>query len=166
LSDRPAGCTHSLAATREGRNLGLPPRSASLLVAASLIKRANMAQDSESGGFLAYYENAHRDPLNRWMHHAAHSLALIGIVILFYKPWLGVILALLAFPISWTGHYVFEANTPAFFEPPSRRTVGASAAKKIQVALGGVVWSAVCLWRACQRALHTRDAAPTERDRE
>ena len=112
-----------------------------------------MAQDLEGGGFLAYYDKAHRDPLNRWTHHAAHTLGVIGVLGLFYKPLLGMILALSAFPVSWAGHYLFEKNTPAFFEPPSRRTVGASAEKKIRVALGGVVWSAVCLWRACQRRL-------------
>jgi len=100
------------------------------------------------------------------MHHAAHTLGVIGVLGFFYNPLLGMICALSAFPISWAGHYLFEKNTPAFFEPPSRRTAGASAAKKIQVALGGVVWSAVCLWRACQRALHTTDAGPTEGDRE
>ena len=112
-----------------------------------------MAQDLEGGGFLAYYDKAHRDPLNRWTHHAAHTLGVIGVLVLFYNPLLGVIFALSAFPISWAGHYRFEKNTPAFFEPPSQRTVGASVAKKIQVALGGVMWSAVCLWRACQRRL-------------
>src|SRR5439155_1401891 len=52
-----------------------------------------MAQDLEGGGFLAYYDKAHRDPLNRWMHHTAHTLGVLGVLVLFYNPVLGVLLA-------------------------------------------------------------------------
>src|SRR5207247_8011087 len=61
--------------------------------------RSSMAQDAEGGGFLAYYEKAHRDPLNRWTHHAAHALGVIGVLGLFYNSMLGVIFALSVFPI-------------------------------------------------------------------
>ncbi len=109
---------------------------------------------SVSGGFLTFYDGVHRDSRNRWVHHVAHALALLGILTLFYNIPLGIILVLMAFPISWLGHYLFEKNTPAFFDAPSRHLFGASALKKTQVALGGMVWSAWCLWRAARRRLH------------
>lgn len=97
--------------------------------------------------WLAYYDRAHQNRINRWLHHVAHAVGVVGLVVLFYKLWVGMVLVAAAFPVSWAGHRLFERNTPAFFEPPAARTTGASLAKKIGVALGGIVWSAVSLGR-------------------
>ena len=99
-------------------------------------------------GFLEYYEKAHRNRINRYIHHGAHTVAVIGALALFYKPLIGVLLILAALPVSWSGHYFFERNTPAFFDEAASMTPRASLAKKLQVALGGVLWTGACFWRA------------------
>jgi|SRR5262245_329722 len=96
--------------------------------------------------FLAYYEAAHKRPANRYIHHFAHTLAVAG-VLLFWRPLLGVALVAAAFLLSWAGHYLFERNTPAFFDAPTNSGLGAGFVKKAQVALGGVVWSVACFLR-------------------
>lgn len=99
-------------------------------------------------GFLDYYERAHRNRINRYIHHAAHTSAVIGALALFYKPLIGVLLILVALPASWSGHYLFERNTPAFFDEPVSRAASAAVTKKLQVALGGVLWTGACFWQA------------------
>ena len=66
--------------------------------------------------FLRLYESAHRNQANRYVHHAAHLVALFGIIVLWRRPVLGLLLIAWGFFLSWTGHLVFERNTPAFFE--------------------------------------------------
>ncbi len=99
------------------------------------------------GGFLAYYDRTHQNPVNRWLHHIAHSLAVAGVLTVIFRPWFGLFLLLIAFPVSWSGHHLFEKNTPAFFVPPAHGGWVAVLIRKAQIALGGVVWSAVSLWR-------------------
>jgi hypothetical protein len=105
---------------------------------------------SNLAGFLTYYEAAHRSVANRYVHHVAHSLAVVGVLLL-WRPLLGLALIASAFGLSWAGHYVFERNTPAFFDPSSKGGAMANLTKKIQVALGGVVWSAACFLRLFNR---------------
>jgi hypothetical protein len=96
--------------------------------------------------FLDYYERAHRHRANRYMHHLAHATALAGIMLL-WRPLLGLPLIGCGFLISWAGHYAFERNTPAFFEAAPVSGLRASVARKLQVALGGLAWSAACFLR-------------------
>jgi hypothetical protein len=96
--------------------------------------------------FLAYYDAAHKKPLNRYLHHVAHVVAVFGVFIL-WRPALGVTLIASSFLLSWLGHFAFERNTPAFFDAPSRNGASAGMAKKLQVALGGLIWSAACFLR-------------------
>jgi hypothetical protein len=96
--------------------------------------------------FLSYYERAHQNRANRYVHHLAHATALAGILLL-WRPLLGLALIASGFLISWMGHYAFERNTPAFFEAAPVRGLRASVARKLQVALGGLVWSAACFLR-------------------
>jgi hypothetical protein len=105
---------------------------------------------SNLAGLLAYYEGAHRNVANRYVHHAAHSLAVVGVLFL-WRPLLGLALIACAFGLSWAGHYILERNTPAFFDPSSKSGAVADLIKKIQVALGGVVWSAACFLRLFNR---------------
>jgi len=96
--------------------------------------------------FLAYYERAHRNVANRYVHHMAHAMAGLGILLL-CRPWLGVSLIAAGFVLSWAGHYTLERNTPAFFDPAPQRGFRAGFVQKAQVALGGLVWSGACLLR-------------------
>jgi hypothetical protein len=106
-----------------------------------------MSSPPSLDAFMAYYDDAHRDPRNRAIHHLAHALAVIGAVLLLFRPLLGVLLLTSALPLSWSGHFLFERNTPAFFDAPTGDAPHAGAAKKAEVALGGVLWSLACLWR-------------------
>jgi hypothetical protein len=42
---------------------------------------------------------------------------------------------------------VFERNTPAFFDQTDRGGIKGGTAKKLAVALGGIVWSGACVLR-------------------
>ena len=76
----------------------------------------------------------------------AHVVALVGLLCL-WRPVLGLALIACGFAMSWAGHFLFEHNTPAFFEPASAGGLVASCGKKVQVALGGLVWSGACFLR-------------------
>src|SRR5262249_43548311 len=79
--------------------------------------------------FLAYYERAHRNVANRYVHHLAHSLAGLSILWL-WRPVLGVSLIAAGFGLSWAGHYALERNTPAFFDPATQRGFRAGFCQK------------------------------------
>ena len=106
-----------------------------------------MTGAKSSGGFLVFYEAAHRNPANRYIHHIAHAVAAIGIIGIFWRPVTGASLIVIAFLLSWMGHFVFEQNTPAFFDPADDKSVFGGVTKKLQVAFGGLVWSGACLLR-------------------
>jgi hypothetical protein len=99
-----------------------------------------------TAAFLSYYEQAHRNRANRYVHHVAHFVAFVGLLFL-WRPVLGLPLIACGFVVSWTGHFMFERNTPAFFEAAPGGGIGASLLKKAQVALGGLVWSGACFLR-------------------
>jgi hypothetical protein len=96
--------------------------------------------------FLAYYEAAHRNAANRCVHHFAHALAAVGILLI-WKPLIGVPLIATSFALSWAGHFILEGNKPAFFDSAVEHGVGASLMKKVEVALGGLAWSGTCFLR-------------------
>ena len=100
--------------------------------------------------FLAYYEQAHQNAANRYVHHLAHSVAVVGVALL-WRPFLGIALVASSFILSWGGHYILERNTPAFFDAPAQNAPAAGFVKKVQVALGGVVWSGACFLRLFNR---------------
>jgi hypothetical protein len=108
-----------------------------------------MASEQSVDAFIAYYDNAHRNPINRAIHHLAHAVGVVGAVLLLFRPLPGVLLITVSFPLSWSVHYLCERNTPAFFDPPANGLP--RTAKKLEVALGGVMWSVVCLWRTFAR---------------
>jgi hypothetical protein len=93
--------------------------------------------------FLAYYEAAHRSAPNRYVHHFAHGVAVVGILLL-WKPLIGVPLIVMSLCLSWAGHFILERNSPAFFDPAAAQGVGASLVKKAKVAFGGLAWSGAC----------------------
>jgi len=100
--------------------------------------------------FFPAYEAAHQDPVNRWVHHATHVGAVLGVLLLAggHPAW-GAALVLGALPVNWASHGIFERNRPAFFAPPD-------AWGKVQVALGGLAWTAVTLPRDLARLLGSR----------
>ena len=110
-----------------------------------------MREQPSLDAFIAYYDAAHRNSMNRAIHHLSHAMAVVGVVLLLPRPLVGVLLLASALPVSWAGHHVFERNTPAFFDAPESDAPGAGVAKKLEVALGGVMWSVVCLWRTVAR---------------
>jgi len=96
--------------------------------------------------FLVFYETVHKNSANRYVHHVAHLVAVIGIL-LFWRPMLFLVLIVASFALSWLGHYCFERNTPAFFDKSEAHGIWASACKKLQVALGGIFWTFACFLR-------------------
>lgn len=101
---------------------------------------------SELASFLAYYDAAHRNRANRCVHHVAHAAAVAGVLVL-SRSLIGLALIGGSLLLSWLGHYVFERNTPAFFDASPRRGILAGVIKKLEVALGGVLWSGACFLR-------------------
>ena len=97
--------------------------------------------------FFEYYEAAHQNLMNRYVHHLAHSLAVVGVVMLAFNPLMCLALIVLAFCLSWSGHYLFEQNTPAFFETAELDGIWESVSHHVKVAVGGVVWTFVCFLR-------------------
>ncbi len=97
---------------------------------------------------LDWYDAAHQEPRNRAIHHLAHAIGFIGLVSWPVRWWLMPTLVTVAFLLSWAGHFAFERNVPAFFEPPTAGYPFAGVVKKVRTALGGLVWSARCLLRA------------------
>ena len=96
---------------------------------------------------LRFYEDQHKNPANRWVHHAAHLMAVVGMFGLFIHPLIGSGMILMALPLSWFGHFAFERNAPAFFDNTDRGGLEGGVRKKITIALGGIVWSAACFGR-------------------
>lgn len=100
---------------------------------------------------LAFYESEHRNPANRVVHHLAHVFAVAGFVVIFVAPIAGIAMLAAALPMSWAGHFLFERNTPAFFDKTERGGVSPGAKKKIVIALGGIYWSMTCFVQALRR---------------
>ena len=101
----------------------------------------------ELAAFLREYDEAHRDRTNRLIHHFSHGLSVYGGFLLLDSPPRGAALIAISLPISWTGHWVFERNQPAFFGQPERPGLISSASNRARIALGGVAWSAACFFR-------------------
>lgn len=95
---------------------------------------------------LTFYEAAHQNSLNRYIHHIAHIIAFLGILALPLRPIATIASVVLAFILSWSGHYLFERNKPAFFETKGLSISGVLR-HQTKIALGGVWWSYVCFLR-------------------
>ena len=100
--------------------------------------------------FFTAYEAAHQNPVNRWVHHATHVGAALGVLLLVGgHPGWAALLILGSLPTNWVSHLAFEGNQPAFFAP-------ADAWGKVQVALGGLAWTAATLPRDVSRLIGSR----------
>ena len=103
---------------------------------------------NENSTFFEFYESAHQDRRNRIIHHVAHAVAIAGLLFLPINAVVTLAAIAVAFLLSWTGHYCFERNTPAFFETGTKPGVFRKVAHHVRVAVGGLVWTVACLLRA------------------
>lgn len=100
-----------------------------------------------SKAFFDYYEAAHQNAQNRYLHHFSHSLAVLAIVGFVFEPLICIALIATAFGLSWLGHYLFEKNTPAFFETDEEGSRFQALSHHVKISLGGVLWTFACFFR-------------------
>jgi hypothetical protein len=106
--------------------------------------------------FLVTYDAAHRHPANRWVHHLTHVGVVAGaLAIVAGRPLAGALPILVAFPLNWSAHLLFDRNTPAFFAVREGGGV-AGAGRQALVAVGGLAWTGATAWRACRRLIGER----------
>jgi hypothetical protein len=88
-------------------------------------------------GFMSKYRRDHQNPVNHFLHVAVGwPLASVGVILLPFRPMLGIGLFLLAYAIMFFGHFVFERNTPTVLRSPATPfIVAASVVKRL---LGGI----------------------------
>lgn len=71
--------------------------------------------------FYDFYLSQHQNPVCRYWHYLGLTLNLAGLVFIIVSGqslyWL-LVLPVAGYGCSWTGHYVFEKNTPATFGHP------------------------------------------------
>lgn len=100
-----------------------------------------------SKAFFSYYEAAHQNSNNRYIHHLGHSLAIVAIFVFLAMPLVSITLIAIAFGLSWLGHYLFEQNTPAFFETSELVGWRAKTAHHLKISLGGLLWTIACFFK-------------------
>ena len=76
--------------------------------------------------FWQYYVGEHRKASTRLLHFVGTSsaLVLIAATIVLRQPWLLLAVPVAAYGFAWTGHFVFEKNTPATFRYPLSSLAG------------------------------------------
>ncbi|WP_227874270.1 Mpo1-like protein [Tumebacillus algifaecis] len=67
---------------------------------------------------LIRYQQAHQHPINQLLHYFAFLAALLGWIWLFLDWRVTLILAVLHYALSWTGHFCFEKNQPGSLKSP------------------------------------------------
>lgn len=73
--------------------------------------------------YLAAYEAAHRNPLNKLTHVLGIPIIVASLPLLFLKPWLGLALFVGGWILQFVGHAI-EGNGPKFFQGPVYLLVG------------------------------------------
>ena len=76
--------------------------------------------------FYTFYLSQHIHPVCRWLHVAGVlAVTVTGALLLATGAWLWLpVLPLIGYGCSWTGHFVFERNTPATFGYPFYSLLG------------------------------------------
>lgn len=81
-----------------------------------------MADSQDIKNFEAFwpiYLAAHRNKISRALHFIGTLSVFPGIFIaVLITPWWWLAIPLIAYGLAWTGHFVFEGNTPATFSHP------------------------------------------------
>lgn len=70
--------------------------------------------------FWPYYVREHSLPINRWLHFAGSTLALILLVgACIAGEWIWLVgLPIVGYGLAWIGHFFLERNRPATFQYP------------------------------------------------
>lgn len=82
--------------------------------------RQRLASCRTFAEFYPLYLQEHRNPVNRRLHFAGSTLALICLFFLVFTAdprWLAAGIAC-GYGFAWAGHYLFEHNRPATFKRP------------------------------------------------
>jgi uncharacterized membrane protein YGL010W len=66
---------------------------------------------------LSHYDDAHKHPVNRALHAIAIPLGFSSVVVVWFRPVIGLSLVPAAFALAWLGHLI-EGNKPAFLTNP------------------------------------------------
>ncbi|HEV8525818.1 MAG TPA: DUF962 domain-containing protein [Terriglobales bacterium] len=69
-------------------------------------------------GLYSHYDRAHTHPVNRALHAIAIPVGLSSLIVVWFRPLIGVLLVPAAFAIAWLGHLI-EGNKPAFLSNPA-----------------------------------------------
>jgi hypothetical protein len=79
-----------------------------------------MSEPKTFSEYYAYYLTLHQNKVNRRLHVAGQCVTLLTLLgAIFLKSWLLLVLTpVVVYPFAWTGHVVFEKNTPAAWSKP------------------------------------------------
>ena len=75
--------------------------------------------------YFAKYKTLHTHPVNIGLHVVGNLLTLFFVVGCIYNSyWLWLLLTpFIIYPFAWTGHLVFEKNTPAAWSNPIKAKI-------------------------------------------
>lgn len=66
------------------------------------------------------YRRDHQNPVNHVLHvFVGWPLVGAALFLLPFRPWWSLALVVLGYAFMWTGHLVFEKNTPTIWKHPS-----------------------------------------------
>ena len=70
--------------------------------------------------YYEYYLTLHQNKRCRALHFLGQCVTILYVTtVVIQQAWLLLIVApFIVYPFAWTGHYVFEKNTPAAFSKP------------------------------------------------
>jgi len=76
--------------------------------------------DPRPSGLVAQYRQDHRHPVNHFLHvGVGWPLAAVAVILLPFRPFWSLGLILAAYAIMFSGHFVFERNTPTILKHPT-----------------------------------------------
>ena len=70
--------------------------------------------------YYTYYLSLHQNKWNRRLHVVGQLFTIVYIAMVIYLGWwfLLVFAPIIVYPFAWSGHFIFEKNTPAAFSNP------------------------------------------------
>ena len=81
--------------------------------------------------FVESYRKEHVHPVNHFLHvWVGWPLCALAVILLPFRPLWSPVLVLAGYVFMWTGHFVFERNTPTIFKHPTTPFVMAWAVFK------------------------------------